>query len=225
VDKVWNIVKGLSTNVQQGDQIGWIPVITANMDKFADFDLSRLPDFTFFGLGNLAGTPWEGGFAGISWLWLIPIIAAALTWLSMFLSKKWNGSANVAQEQQTQQNAQMQQSTKMMELMMPAMTLFMAFGFSGMMGIYWIYQSALGILQTYLMSKFMPIPRYTEEELKAMRKAQKQAEKAQRQALKAQPKIRSLHYIDEDDYDTLPEVKPAGKNTKKADTSLPDIQD
>ena len=213
--------------IKQINQMDLISKITANTQGFdlSGYDLSKLPDFTFFGLGNLAGTPWEGGFAGISWLWLIPIIAAALTWLSMFLSKKWNGSANVAQEQQAQQNAQMQQSTKMMELMMPAMTLFMAFGFSGMMGIYWIYQSALGILQTYLMSKFMPIPRYTEEELKAMRKAQKQAEKAQRQALKAQPKVRSLHYIDEDDYDTLPEVKPVGKNTKKADTSLPDIQD
>lgn len=204
------------------DQMGLVSKISNNAGAvdLSAYDLSKLPDFTFFGVGDLGSRP-----EIISWLALIPIIAAALTWLSMFLSKKWNGSANVAQEQQAQQNAQMQQSTKMMELMMPAMTLFMAFGFSSMMGIYWIYQSALGILQTFLMSKFMPIPRYTEEELKAMRKAQKQAEKAQRQALKSQPKVRSLHYIDEDDYDTLPEVKPAGKNTKKADTSLPDIQD
>ena len=204
------------------DQMGLVSKISNNAGAvdLSAYDLSKLPDFTFFGVGDLGSRP-----EIISWLALIPIIAAALTWLSMFLSKKWNGSANVAQDQQAQQNAQMQQSTKMMELMMPAMTLFMAFGFSSMMGIYWIYQSALGILQTFLMSKFMPIPRYTEEELKAMRKAQKQAEKAQRQALKSQPKVRSLHYIDEDDYDTLPEVKPAGKNTKKADTSLPDIQD
>ena len=204
------------------DQMALVSKISNNAGAvdLSAYDLSKLPDFTFFGVGDLGSKP-----EIISWLALIPIIAAALTWLSMFLSKKWNGSANVAQEQQTQQNAQMQQSTKMMELMMPAMTLFMAFGFSSMMGIYWIYQSALGILQTFLMSKFMPIPRYTEEELKAMRKAQKQAEKAQRQALKVQPKVRSLHYIDEDDYDTLPEVKPVGKNTKKADTSLPDIQD
>ena len=203
------------------DQIQLVSKITSNSSiDLSAYDLSKLPDFTFFGVGDLGARP-----EIISWLALIPIIAAALTWLSMFLSKKWNGSANVAQDQQSQQNAQMQQSTKMMELMMPAMTLFMAFGFSSMMGIYWIYQSALGILQTYLMSKLMPIPRYTEEELKAMRKAQKQAEKAQRQALKAQPKVRSLHYIDEDDYDTLPEVKPADKNTKKADKALPDIQD
>ena len=219
-----NALFGGDTNaaIKSIDQMALVSKISNNAGAvdLSAYDLSKLPDFTFFGVGDLGSRP-----EIISWLALIPIIAAALTWLSMFLSKKWNGSANVAQDQQTQQNAQMQQSTKMMELMMPAMTLFMAFGFSSMMGIYWIYQSALGILQTFLMSKFMPIPRYTEEELKAMRKAQKQAEKAQRQALKSQPKVRSLHYIDEDDYDTLPEVKPAGKNTKKADTSLPDIQD
>ena len=105
---------------------------------------------------------------------------------------------------------------------MPLMTLIMAFSFSGMMGIYWIYQSALGILQTFLMSKFMPIPRYTEEELKAMKKAQKKAEKAQQQVVKSAPKYRSLHYIDDEDYDTLPEIKSSQPSTKKT-TNLPDI--
>ena len=212
---------GKSVDFKAIDQLNLVSQINnSSSELLANYDLTKLPDISFFGAGDLGAKP-----EIISWLALVPIIAAALTWLSMFLSKKWNGSTNVAQEQQAQQNAQMQQSTKMMELMMPAMTLFMAFGFSSMMGIYWIYQSALGILQTYLMSKFMPIPRYTEEELKAMRKAQKQAEKAQRQALKAQPKVRSLHYIDEDDYDSLPEIKTAEKNTKKADKVLPDIQD
>jgi flagellar basal body-associated protein FliL len=185
------------------------------VDKFADFDLSRLPDFTFFGVGDLGSTP-----TAHILLWLIPIIAAGLTWLSMFLTKKWNGTNNVAQDQQAQ-NPQAQQTTKMMELSMPIMTLIMAFSLSGMMGIYWIYQSLLGILQSYLVAKFMPIPRYTEEELKAMRKAQKQAEKAQKQALKNAPKYRSLHYIDEDDYDTLPEIKSTQKN-KKSNETLPD---
>ena len=205
------------------DQIQLVSVINANMDKLGSYSdqLSKLPDISFFGVGDLGMAP-NSVFQTWSWLWLIPVIAAALTWLSMYLTKKWNGSAtnNVAQEQQNQ-NPQMAQTTKMMELSMPAMTLFMAFGFSGMMGIYWIYQSALGILQSYLVAKFMPIPRYTEEELKAMRKAQKQAEKAQKQALKNAPKYRSLHYIDEDDYDTLPEIKSTQKN-KKSNETLPD---
>ena len=211
-----------SVNFKNIDQIGLVSLIDSfGKDNISidSVDLSNLPNFTFFGAGDLGANP-----SFQSWLWLVPIIAAGLTWLSMYLTKKWNGSANVAQDQQ-QQNPQMAQSTKMMELMMPAMTLFMAFSFSGMMGIYWIYQSALGILQTYLMAKFMPIPRYTEDELKAMKKAQKQAEKAQKQVLKSAPKYRSLHYIDEDDYDVLPEIKSTQKSTKKSNGSLPDINE
>ena len=67
----------------------------------------------------------------------------------------------------------------------------------------------------------------TEEEMKAMRKAQKEAEKMQREVAKAQPKYRSLHYIDDDDYDVLPDA-PANeesKDTKPMDGSIPEIKD
>lgn len=181
------------------------------------YDLSRLPDLTLFGV-DLAQKPWTDGFAGISVLWLIPIIAAALTWLSMLLSRKWNANP-ATQNQDAQANASM----KMMDLVMPAMTLFMAFGFSGMMGVYWIYQSALGILQTFIISKAMPLPKFSEEELKSMKKAQKEAEKAARSAAKAAPKVRSLHYIDDEEYDKLPDI--AGDDAKKTpdNMELPEI--
>lgn len=169
-----------------------------------------IPDFTLFGV-NLADKP---SFKDFSILVLIPFIAAALTWLSMFLSRKWNG--NQLQQLQAQgQDAQAKSSMIMMDLMMPAMTLWLAFSFSGMLGIYWIYQSALGILQTFILSRVMPMPRYTEEELKEMRKAQKAAEKAQKQALKENPRYRSLHYIDDDDYEELPEVKSSDDKKDK----------
>ena len=71
----------------------------------------------------------------------------------------------------------------------------------------------------------MPLPRYTEEELKAMKKAQKEAEKAQRSALKNQPKYRSLHYIDEDDYDDLPTLNKAQQSTPKGISEKPEIKD
>ena len=77
---------------------------------------------------------------------------------------------------------------------------------------------------------FIPdeIPTLTEEEIKAFKKAQKEQEKLQKAALKNQPKTRSLHYIDEDDYDELPEVKPQ-KDTTVADklngSDRPEIKD
>ena len=53
----------------------------------------------------------------------------------------------------------------------------------------------------------MPIPKYTPEEVKAINKAKKEAEKEAKRLLKENPKHKSLHYIDEDDYEELPEVK------------------
>ena len=203
------------------DEIGLISAINnaPDVDLSAYIDVSTMPKFTMFGI-DLAATP---SFTNLSWIVLIPIFAAALTWLSMFLSRKWNGNSMTSAAQDAQTNASM----KIMDLMMPLMTLFIAFNFSGMLGLYWIYQSILGIAQTFILSRVMPLPKYTEEELKEMRKAQKAAEKAQKAALKERPKYRSLHYIDDDEYEQLPEVKTTEEKTKKtsAGIDIPDIKD
>ena len=189
----------------------------AGLEEYAGA-FSKLPDLTLFG-SDLSATP---SLQNFSWLVLIPVIAAALTWLSMFLSRKWNNNPAT----QTNTDAQTNASMKMMDLMMPAMTLFMAFGFSSMMGIYWIYQSALGILQSFLIAKLMPLPKYSEEEIKSMKKAQKEAEKAARTAAKNAPKTRSLHYIDDDDYELLVDLDNndnSKKNIPEGEMDMPEI--
>ena len=177
-----------------------------------------IPNFRLFGV-NLAATP---SITAPSILILIPILAAVASWLSMFLTRKLNKTGIV-----TPQDEQAQQSMKVMDLVMPAMTLFIAFNFSGMLGIYWIYQSLLGLLQSFLLSRFMPVPKFTEDELREMRRQQKEAEKAARAAAKT-VRHRSLHYIDEDDYDELPDAPEA--EGKKSRSSLggidaPEIKD
>ena len=219
-------IKGIigSTQIDQIQLVGDINKYLAGggtgLEEYSA-QLSKLPDLTLFG-ANLADTPWyslTNITNDFSLLFLVPVIAAALTWLSMFLSRKWN--ANPANEAQ---NAQTNKTMKMMDLMMPAMTLFMAFGFSSMMGIYWIYQSALGILQTFILSKVMPLPRYSEEDLKEMKKQQKEAEKNARTAAKNAPKVRSLHYIDDENYDNLPEVESSNKkDNNSGNMDLPEI--
>ena len=222
VTNIYRTVNGLAADAEVAfksiDQISLVSKINEAGINLADYGAEApLPDFTLFGI-NLAAVPNQVW----GWLIIIPVLAAALTWLSVWLTRKWNGNAN----QLAGQDAQAQASNKIMDLVMPAMTLFFAFSFSGMMGVYWIYQSALGILQTYILSKVMPLPKYTEEEIKAMKKAQKNAEKAQRQVLKEMPKYRSLHYIDEDDYDELPEVKKNNKDTKKTrGIDMPELKD
>ena len=216
---IYNKLNSAEVAFKSIDQIKLVSQIKSNtVTDLSGYDFSKLPDFNIFGL-DLSETP---SFANISLLVIIPIFAAALTWLSMVLTRKWNGN-NAMMGQDAQSNASM----KIMDLMMPAMTLWLAFSFSGMLGIYWIYQSALGILQTFILSKVMPLPKYTEEELKEMRRRQKEAEKQARTAHKSAPKVRSLHYIDDDDYDTLPEANTETKNEKKnvSGMDIPDIKD
>ena len=219
-----NSIKSIigSTQIDEIQLVGEINKYTG--DGLAEFAtrLEKLPDLTLFGT-DISAVPWDSlrGAIEFSWIIIIPVLAAALTWLSMFLTRKWN--ANPATQQQD--NPQANMSMKMMDLMMPAMTLFIAFGFSAMMGIYWIYQSALGILQSFILSKVMPLPKYSEEDLKEMKKAQKEAEKAARAAAKNAPKVRSLHYIDEDDYEELPEIKSETKKTNNSGIDIPDIKD
>ena len=180
--------------------------------------LSAIPNFNLWGF-NLAETP---SFTNFSLLVLIPVIAAALQWLTMWITRKINSNPMTAMSQ----DSQAQMSMRIMDLIFPLMTLFLAFNFSGMLGLYWIYQSVIAIIQTVILAKLMPMPKYTEEELKAMKKAQREQEKAQRAALKTQPKFRSLHYIDEDDYDELPTVKTNNTNkNNKSSSDIPEIKD
>jgi len=181
-----------------------------------------IPRFELFGI-NLAKTPSFKDKDNLI-LIIIPVLAAASSWLSMWLTRRMNKTGL-----QTDQDAQVQASMKIMDLVMPLMTLFIAFNFSGMLGMYWILQSVLGLGQSFILSRAMPLPKYTEDELKEMQRQRKEVEKAQRQAAKLQPKHRSLHYIDEDDYDTLPEVKSQGNNNKPKGNGLsggaPEIKD
>ena len=175
----------------------------------------ELPNFELFGV-NLASTP---SLQDFSLLLLIPVLAAGFQWLSMWLTRKWQGNTAMGGD------AQAQMSMRVMDVTMPLMTLWFTFKFSGMLGVYWIYQSIFAIAQQYALSKAMPLPKYTESEIREIEKAEKEKAKAQRAAIQSQPKTKSLHYIDDDDYDTLPEIQ---KSTEKKGTmglSSSDLKD
>ena len=191
--------------------------IAANPDATAKIEeivgAGKLADLPNFMLGNvnLASTP---SFSNFNLLLLIPVLAAGFQWLSMFLSRKWQGNA-----QPMGGDAQSQMSMRMMDLIMPAMTIWFTFIMPGMLGVYWVYQSIFAILQQYALSKLMPLPKYSDEELREIEKAEKEKAKAQRAAMQSQPKVKSLHYIDDDDYDSLPEIKTE-KTEKKGTMGL-----
>ena len=194
--------------------------IAANPDSVAQIEsiigkTLELPNFELLGV-NLASTP---SLKEFSLLLLIPVLAAGFQWLSMWLTRKWQGNTTMGGD------AQSQMSMRIMDVTMPLMTLWFTFKFSGMLGVYWIYQSIFAIAQQYALSKAMPLPKYTESEIREIEKAEKEKAKAQRAAMQSQPKTKSLHYIDDDDYDTLPEIQ---KSTEKKGTmglSSSDLKD
>ena len=210
-------VEGSEGALSQSENYDEISERIAVIESFG-LDYETIPNFKLWGV-NLADEP---KLTNLSILCLIPVLAAAAQWVSMWLMRKFNSNPMMQN-----QDPQTQASMRMMDFMFPALTLWMAFNFSGMLGLYWTYQALLGLLQMFIIAKVMPLPKYTEEEIKEMHKAQKEAEKAQREIAKTQPKYRSLHYIDDDDYDVLPDAPGAdtNKDTKHLDGEVPEIKD
>ena len=215
IAEINNFVYGKNNENSPAD----VEKFTAYVNSFG-IDLASYPHFDLFG-ANMALTP---SFSNPSIILAIPFITALVQWLTMFLSRKLNASANVMGAQ----DGQTKGSMIIMDLMMPAMALWMAFSFSAMLGLYWTFQSLLGLLQSFILSRAMPLPKFTEEEIKELHRKEKEVEKAAKAAAKAQPKHKSLHYIDEDDYEELPEVKSTEEKQKsdvKLSGDIPEIKD
>ena len=151
-----------------------------------------LPKMSFFG-ADLTMKPY---FWSI--LLLIPVLNFAFGVLTMKLSKKLNG--NMAQ--MTAQTQDQKVSGGIMEWMMPVISLWFAFILPSALGVYWIYQSVLGILQMLILAKVMPMPKYSKEELEQIMKELKK-QQVERPAYTGSSysgdRPRSLHHIDDDD--------------------------
>lgn len=131
--------------------------ISANFEQFAGLsDKLQNINYNFLGI-NLGDMPQWNFFSKCDWsdvsswlpalgLFLIPIISALFSWLSMKLSMKLNPSAAAGGNQAAG-------NMKAMNLMMPLMSLYICFIMPAALGIYWIYQSVLGIIQELIFNK------------------------------------------------------------------------
>ena len=138
----------------------------------------------------------------LSWSWylLIPILTALSSYASMKISRKLMGQNPAMQAQSPETRT----SGIIMDLMMPLMSLWFAFKLPALLGLYWIYQSILGVVQQFILSRAMPLPTYTEEEIRAILKAEKERANANRAAMRQGGySTKSLHHIDDDDDDDV----------------------
>ncbi|MBO4212699.1 MAG: membrane protein insertase YidC [Clostridia bacterium] len=149
---------GLLTKIKELG-IGAFSAESIGEAEFADLSakIGNFPDFNFLGL-NLGETP---SLMNFSWLLIIPILTFAVYFASMKLTRKFSYQAPMGTE------GQMGCSNKVMDIMMPAMSLFISFSVPAAVGVYWILKSIFGTLKQFILHKVMPIPQFTEEDYKA----------------------------------------------------------
>ena len=213
-----------AANFNVFDQINAIAEIEPNFgDLLAQYPaLDKIPNLSLFGL-NLGVTPsavWTGftesmevagvGIPTIGHVvayMIIPVACFLLQVFTMKMTRKFTYQSPATQDAQTGC------SMKMMDWTMPLMSLFFCFTFSSAIGLYWIYSNIFSFGQTVLLAKLMPVPKVTDEQIKAAEKELKaKGYETKRSEL---PRVRSLHHIDDEDYETLPEVQSEAKGTSQ----------
>lgn len=169
----------------------------SHVEGFADriTGVESLPNLTVFGGAiNLAMTP---NIKELSWLLLVPVLTFVVYYFSMKLTRKLSYHAPAADD------PAMGCSNKMMDLMMPIMSVFITFAVPSAIGVYWIFKSLIGMVKQVILYFAMPVPQFSEEDYKAAEKEMNNGKPVD--APRAKPassgKVRSLHHIDDDDYD------------------------
>lgn len=215
-----------TSNFASFDQINAIAAIEPQLETLLQVPqyeaLSKIPNLNFCGL-NLGITPmsvWTGFTSstevtglGVPTIWnviayaIIPVGCFLLQVGTMKLTRKFT------YQSPTTQDAQTGCSMKIMDWTMPLMSLFFCFSFSSAIGLYWIYSNVLSFVQTVLLAKLMPVPKVTDEDIK---KAEKEMKEKGYDTKKANlPRVRSLHHIDDEDYESLPEVESEVKGASQ----------
>ena len=199
-------LEGLKTFVAEG--ITEEASLKAFEELSAVFD--KLPDFRVFaGSLDLGATP---AFTTFNWLLLVPVLTFVTYFFSMKLTRKLTYQPTMGSEADAKA---MGCSNGMMDIMMPAFSVYITFMVPAAVGIYWIFKSVLSTIKQFVLFKTMPLPTFTEEDYKAAERemgAKNKKNSASRPERDPNaPRPRSLHHIDDDDYETANEIKPAPK--------------
>ena len=130
-------------------------------------------------------------------LLLVPILTFVVYFFSSKITRKLMNSQPVANNEI--EARQMACSNTMMDVMMPAMSTYFTFIMPAIIGVYWVFRCLLNMLKQFIMAKTMPLPVFTEEDYKAAAR-----EMAGKKVIKKSAnvgKVRSLHHIDDEDFE------------------------
>lgn len=199
---------GLLSNVSEAQWEGLkgFAYFTNGNDVFNSIHsvLDKVPNFNI-GKWNFGLVP---SFSQFNVLLLVPVLTFVVYFFSMRLNRKFSYQPGQAPGQAP--DRQTACSNNMMDITMPLMSTFFTFIVPAIVGVYWMFRSVLGTLKQFIISRIMPLPQFTEEDYKAAaREMAGKKPKIQKSANAG--KVRSLHHIDDEDFDDTREAALARK--------------
>lgn len=130
----------------RANELGVASGIWNNLSLFPEYANLTPIDFNFLGI-NLAATP---DIKSLSILWVIPILAAITSYLSIVITNRINPAMQSAEGTAATMN-------NTMKFTMPAMSLWLTFTLPCGIGVYWTVSSAFAILQQYILNLLVPV--------------------------------------------------------------------
>ena len=126
---------------------------------------------------NFLKNPWnEKGFGGINILWIIPIVSGISAFFVSYISSKYSKRSMPNQPGTGCM-------TGGMMIYMPLISLFIAFGVPGAVGIYWIISNLFSLIQTVVLNKmYDPAKARAEAEKELQERRRKKQEDKKRLA-------------------------------------------
>ena len=193
------------------------PELFVNVEGFAAVKDS-IPNLNVFGVLDLSKTPW-----GCLQNWRtslvtvegwITVLIPVVTFLSYFFSMKVTRKLSY-QPAGADQSA-MGCSPKLMDIVFPLISVFFAFRYAAALGIYWIFKSLIDLVKRIILSKVMPLPKFSEEDYKAAENEVNARVDKNSKVAKSGRVVRSLHHIDDEDFEDTAEKAKAFKEALAA---------
>lgn len=190
IDKIKEVYAA-AQNVEVGKlNAYWQYAVAQNMNSYADIagnvkslnltflgiDLGQVPDWKVW---TLSGWSQIGGA-------LIPIVSGGLNYLAMFVSQKMNNTVIRNEDGEVDEAAaKTAQTGKVMTMLMPLMSVWFGFIMPLGLSIYWIAQSAFGIIQDYFLTKHYKKVYDAEDEIKRQKAAERAEAEAEKERIRA----------------------------------------
>ncbi len=196
------------------------PECLAALDGLVD----SIPSFSLFGLnmGLTPALPFSGPTERVILLFM-PVLTFVVYWASGKISRKF--TFQPLQQTEGQKDPAQGCSNTMMNIMMPAMSAWFTFMVPAAVGLYWIFKSVISTLKQFILFKAMPLPTFTEEEYKAAERElmgkEPKNKPVKHEGGPRNPNVRSLHHIDDEDYET-PAEREARLAARKAEYVEPE---